>query len=128
MTLHLRPFLICLLAYVAALVLTSIALAAMVDLSVVSLQTVMPREAALTPMIAVVVFWAVSRVMGVPLAPAQTFLIGAIVIYGILFFMGRIVVWTPVNSSLATLVAALLLFVACYMGTVWAIRREADPS
>lgn len=126
MILSLRPFLITLLAFAVSLVLTVMALSTMIDLQNIGFQTEMPRHAVLTPMIAVVGFWGITRIFGVPLDPARTFLFGAIAIYGVLFFMGRVVSLTQINSGLATIVAVLVLYVACYLAVVQAQKQRQD--
>lgn len=122
MILRPRPFLITLVAFAVAIVLTLLVLAGIVDLSTIGFETEIPTSAVLTPMVAVVSFWGVSRVFGVPLDPARTFLLGAIMIYGVLFFVGRVVALTALSSSLATIVACLVLFVLGYLACAMALN------
>jgi len=127
MIIRLRPLLICLLAYAVALGLTLLALSVMLDLGSIGFDTQVPRSAVLTPMIAVVAFWGTCRLAGVPLDPARSFLIGAIVVYGLLFFMGRIVALTQISHTLAALTAATILLVGCYAVIARALTGRAEP-
>ena len=56
-----------------------------------------------------------------PLNPAKTFLFGAIAVYGIRFFMGRIVALTQISSNLASATAAVVLFALAYF---WVLQAE----
>ncbi|MFT5065864.1 MAG: hypothetical protein ACJAXK_000288 [Yoonia sp.] len=117
-----RQFLICILSYVIGLVLATGALLGVVDLTTVGLDSGLPTVAMLTPMIAVVGFWAVTRMAGVPLDPMRTFLFGGIAIYSLLYLCGRLVANAFMSNQGATIVGALALFVLAFM----MIRTSAD--
>jgi len=111
----LRRLLITLLAYVAGLALTMVALVGIVDVSSLSIDAGLPTVAILTPMIAVVVFWGVARVCGVPVDPARAFLGGGIAIYSLLYLCGRLVDNQLMTGQGATLVGAAALFCVAYL-------------
>lgn len=115
-----RQFLICILAYVVGLVLAVGAMLGVVDLNAVSLNSGLPTVAMLIPMIAVVGFWAVARVAGIPIDPMRTFLFGGIAIYSLLYVSGRLVVNAVMSNQGALAFFALTLFTLAF----WMIRTS----
>jgi hypothetical protein len=112
----------CILAYVVGLVLATVALLGVVDLDTVSLDSGLPMVAMLTPMVAVVGFWAVARMAGVPIDPMRTFLFGGIAIYSLLYLCGRLVANAFMSNQGATIVGALALFALAFI----MIRKSSD--
>ena len=115
-----RQFLICIGAYVAGLVLAVAAMLGVVDLNSVSLDSGLPTVAMLTPMLAVVGFWAVARVAGIPIDPMRTFLFGGIAIYSLLYVSGRLVVNAVMSNQAALALFAMTLFALAF----WMIRAS----
>lgn len=115
-----RQLLICIAAYVAGLVLAVGAMLGVVDLNTVSLDSGLPTVAMLTPMLAVVGFWAVARVAGIPIDPMRTFLFGGIAIYSLLYVSGRLVVNTVMSNQGALALFAVTLFALAF----WKIRAS----
>ena len=76
---------------------------------VVSLNTELPTQAMTAPMIGVVVFWLAGRALGAPLDAVRTFLFGALVVYGTLYFFGRVIAIALINASLALPIALLVI-------------------
>ncbi len=119
-----RQFLICIVAYVVGLALTLAALLGVVDLDAVSLDSGLPTVAMLTPMVAVVGFWAVARIAGVPIDPLRTFLFGGIAIYSLLYLCGRLVANAFMSNQGATIVGALALFALAFIMISKSTDRE----
>ena len=117
-----RHLLICAVACLAALGLSGLALTVMVPDADISYATELPRSAVTVPMIAVVVFWAIVRACGVPLAPVRSFLFGAIAVYGLFYVVGRLISVAEFNPALTLAVSAALLFALAFA----AIRKAAD--
>jgi hypothetical protein len=113
-----RQFLVCLIAYVVGLILAVVAMLGVVDLDTVSLNSGLPTVAMLTPMIAVIGFWAVVRMLGIPLNAMRTFLFGAIAIYSLLYLCGRLVA----NAVMADL-GGLVLFALTLFGFAYILIR-----
>lgn len=114
----------CILAYVVGLVLATVALLGVVDLDTVSLDSGLPMVAMLTPMVAVVGFWAVARMAGVPIDPMRTFLFGGIAIYSLLYLCGRLVANAFMSNQGATIVGALALFALAFIMIRKSTSRE----
>lgn len=119
-----RQLLTCILAYVVGLGLTIVALLGVVDLDTVSLDSGLPMVAMLTPMVAVVGFWAVARMAGVPIDPMRTFLFGGIAIYSLLYLCGRLVANAFMSNQGATIVGAVTLFVLAFLMIRKSTSRE----
>lgn len=108
-----RRFLVCTVAYVGGLLAAMTALIGLIDPQTLNLNSGLPTIAIMTPMIAVVVFWGVVRVMNVPIDPLRTFLFGAIAIYSLLYLCGRLV-GAELSNQLATLLGATALYGLAY--------------
>lgn len=104
-----RQLLICSVAYVVGLLAALLAIIGLVDLKTISLTSGLPKVAATTPMLAVLVFWAVARRLGSPLSPPRTFLFGGLAIYSLLYLCGRLVV-AGLSGQSATLFGLVALF------------------
>ncbi len=115
MPVALRQLLMCLIAIVTGLVATTLALFGLVDVQTLNLNDGLPTVAMLTPMIAVVVFWAVMRAFGQQISAAQTFLFGGIAIYAILYLCGRLVGNNITSGQTATMVGAAGLFALAFL-------------
>lgn len=118
-----RNFVVCTVAYVAGLLAAMAALIGLIDLTTLNLNSGLPTIAIMTPMIAVVVFWSVSRVMGVHLNPSRIFLFGAIAIYSLLYLCGRLV-GAGLSNQFATLLGAAALYGLAYFAVASKQARE----
>lgn len=110
------------LACVAALAAALGALIVMMPDGTITYATEMPTTTVTTPMIAVVVFWGIVRACGVPLEPMRTFVLGAVAVYAVIYFVGRVWVVTGL-SPLLVWVANLLILLALAWWAVAAAGR-----
>ena len=122
-----RLLLISFAAWLLAVGLTALALSVMIEETEIGFDTVLPRSAMLAPMIGVVAFWAVGRLLSVPLNPVRVFVIGALLVYGLLYLLGRVVAVAQIDGTLALLVAAVVTFGAGYVAVVRADQSEDQP-
>ena len=125
MTRTLPLVLIWALACIVALVAAFAALVVMMPdgtLGATTYATEMPATTFTTPMIAVVVFWGIVRACGVPLEPMRTFVLGAVAVYAVIYFVGRIWVVTGF-SPLLVWVANLVILMALAWWAVVAAGR-----
>ena len=111
----------CLVAIIAAFG----ALIVMIPDGAITYATELPPTTYTTPMIAVVVFWGIVRACGVPLEPMRTFVLGAVAVYAVIYFVGRVWVVTGF-SPLLVWVANLLILLALAWWAV-AVAGRARP-
>ena len=123
MTLQKRLVLIWAVACVVAVTIAAAALAVMMPDGSVSYATELPRSAITAPMIAVVVFWGVVRACGVPLDPMRTFVLGGLAVYGVLYFIGRVLAVSGVSPMLV-----LIANLAALMALAWWAVQSAQPN
>lgn len=102
------------IAYVLGVLGAVLAIVGLVDIKSVSLDSGLPTVAMATPMIAVVGFWAVARVLGTPLNPTRTFLFGGIAVYSLLYACGRLVANGVLSDGQATIAGAIMLYVFAF--------------
>lgn len=102
-------------AYTLGLLGAFLTILGLVDIKTVSLDSGLPTVAMTTPMLAVVIFWAVARVMGTQLDPIRTFLFGGIAVYSLLYACGRLVGNGLFSDGAATIIGALALFGLAFM-------------
>lgn len=114
----LRSFMTALAAYAVGMIVAVIAMLALVDIGSVNLQSGLPTIAIMTPMLAVVVFWTVARLLGHRLDLMRTLLFGAVAIYGLLYACGCIIASNSMSEGSATFLGAFALFGLAF----WAVR------
>lgn len=112
-----RQMMISTVAYVVGLLGALLAILALVDIKSVGLDSGLPTVAMTTPMLAVVIFWAVARVLGAKIAPDRTFLFGGIAINSLLYVCGRLVANGLFSNVAATIMGAIALFALAYLAT-----------
>lgn len=117
MHLLIRHFLTSLIAYVFGVLGAVLAMVGLVDMKSVSLNSGLPTVAMTTPMIAVVGFWAVARVMGTRMNPTRTFLFGGIAVYSLLYVCGRVVANGFFSDGQATILGAVVLYLFAFFAT-----------
>ena len=127
MALSPRLLLIAFAAWLLAVGLTALALSVMIEETEIGFDTVLPRSAMLAPMIGVVAFWGVARALSVPLNPIRVFVIGALLVYGLLYLLGRVVAVTQIDTMLGLATGALVTLVAAYVAVLQA-DQSSDQS
>lgn len=100
--------------YVAGVVAAFLALIAIVDMQSLNLASGLPKVAIMTPMLAVIVYWGVVRLLGVSLRAGSTFLFGGIAVYFLLYACGRLIATGSINHNTAFLFGAVVLFLMAY--------------
>lgn len=118
-----RLVVIWIVASVVAVLAAFGALSVMVHDMPISYATELPRSAVTVPMIAVVVFWAIVRAAGVPLAPMRTFVLGGLAVYALLYLVGRVLAVTGFSPILV-----LIVNLAALMGLAWVAVTSADDT
>ncbi|MDG1377225.1 MAG: hypothetical protein P8P56_09445 [Yoonia sp.] len=113
----LRRIVISFIAYVFGVLGAVLAIVGLVDIKSLSLNSGLPTVAMTTPMIAVVGFWAVTRILGAPLNPMRVFLFGGIAIYSLLYACGRIVSVGLMSDGQATIAGAIALYAMAFLAT-----------
>ena len=106
----LRKIAVTFVAFFAGVAAAFFALLGIVDIDTLGLDSGLPSVAMMTPMLAVVVFWAVARAFRTPIRAAQTFLFGGIAIYFLLYAGGRLVAQGAVSDTIASILGAVILF------------------
>ncbi|MEY1556242.1 hypothetical protein AB3Y40_11460 [Yoonia sp. R2331] len=119
-----RQIIVTVVALLAAVVVAGAAMVVMLDGAPISVEGGVPYAAVTVPMIGVVVFWLVARALGALLEPIRTFIFGALVVYGTLYFVGRIITFTAMTDGLV-LALALLVIIGCAFGSVRGATRAA---
>ncbi len=117
-----RQIIVTVVALLAAVVVAGAAMVVMLDGAPISVEGGVPYAAVTVPMIGVVVFWLVARALGALLEPIRTFIFGALVVYGTLYFVGRIITFTAMTDGLV-LALALLVIIGCAFGSVRGAAR-----
>ncbi len=120
-----RQIIVTAVAFAAALVVAGAAMVVMLDGAPITVEGGVPYAAVTVPMIGVVVFWLVARALGALLEPIRTFIFGALVVYGTLYFVGRIITFMAVPIGLV-LILALLVILGCAYGSVRGAARTQD--
>lgn len=117
---NLRVLIITTVAFVTGLFAATLALVGLVDMDTVSLNSGLPKVAILTPMLAVVTFWAVARPLGAHLDPMRSFLFGGMAVYITLYAYGRLVA----HGTFAVGSAASLAVIALFLLAFWTVRSN----
>lgn len=112
------------LACIIAIAAAFGALIVMIPDGTISYATELPPTTYTTPMIAVIVFWAIVRAFGVPLEPMRTFVLGAVAVYALLYFVGRILAVTGFSPLLVWIVNLLALMALAWWAIVSAGRQR----
>ncbi len=120
-----RQIIVTAVAFAAALVVAGAAMVVMLDGAPITVEGGVPYAAVTVPMIGVVVFWLVARALGALLEPIRTFIFGALVVYGTLYFVGRIITFMAVPIGFV-LIMALLVILGCAYGSVRGAARTQD--
>lgn len=105
------------IAYVLGVLGAVLAIVGLVDIKSLSLNSGLPTVAMTTPMIAVIGFWAVARVLGAQLSAIRTFLFGGIAVYSLLYACGRLVANGLFSDGQATVAGALVLYFFAFCAT-----------
>lgn len=117
-----RQIIVTLVSLAAAIVVAGAAMVVMLDGARITVEDGVPYAAVTVPMIGVIVFWLVARALGALLEPIRTFIFGALVVYGTLYFVGRVITFTDVSDDLA-LWLAFVVIVGCAYGSVRGAAR-----
>jgi len=121
----LRRIVISFIAYAFGVLGAVLAIVGLVDIKSLSLNSGLPTVAMTTPMIAVVGFWAVTRILGAPLNPMRVFLFGGIAIYSLLYACGRIVSVGLLSDGQATVTGAITLYAMAFLATgIYGVQRR----
>ncbi len=105
-----RQILVAVVAVSGGLIIAAAAGVVMLEGAVIDSTTSVPWSAMTGPMIAVIVFWLFGRFLGVPLEPVRTFLYGALVVYGTLYFLGRVIAAGALGTTSALVLAVLATY------------------
>ena len=111
-----RQIVVTFVSCLGAFVIAGMMAVVMLEGMAISVNTAVPPAAMTVPMIGVIVFWLICRAMGAALEPVRTFMIGALVVYGTLYFVGRIITFTAIGETLALLVAFLAIIATAFAG------------
>ncbi len=120
-----RQIIVTAVSLLAAIVVAGAAMVVMLDGEPITVEGGVPYAAVTVPMIGVVVFWLVGRGLGAMLEPIRTFIFGALVVYGTLYFVGRVITFTVIPDSVA-LGLALLVIIGCAYGGVRGAAQVED--
>ena len=117
-----RQIIVTVTACLGALVLAGVAAVVMLEGVPLSLETAVPPAAMTVPMIGVIAFWLVCRALGAALEPIRTFIFGALVVYGTLYFVGRAITFTDIGERATLAIAGFVIFAMAFA----AVRSAAQ--